>query len=420
MNLDTPSHTNVVELKPTADSERIFALDVVRGIALLGILLVNIKGIVGPVNKTIAGVDLRLTGADLVTDALIYIFAQGKFYPLFSILFGIGIALIQQRAARAGKSGLSTSARRLLWLTLIGALHAVFIRSGDILLTYAVCGAMVLLFFRKTRTSRLFKWGTALFLLPVGLNFLLYFMRIALNNVPGAGAAWDQEMANSASDFMKDLQLQREAYGLGSYSDTIRQSIRDISAYWIYMISGIWTILGFVLVGKWFGESGAITDFHRFRRFYFILRWVALPIGLALTLASFAISPSLFTTWSEQTFLAGALSLLGSGGMALGYFAWLMYILQNDRRVTMMKQLGYAGRMALPNYIMQSVVCILIFYNFGLGYYEQLSRAGQVPFAIILFALQVVISKGWLSSHRYGPLEWLWRVATYGKAAGGR
>jgi uncharacterized protein len=112
---------------------------------------------------------------------------------------------------------------------------------------------------------------------------------------------------------------------------------------------------------------------------------------------------------------AMALTMAGSLLMCLGYVAWLLRGLQSPRWAGTLGLLAPAGRMALTNYLAQSIVCTLVFYGYGLGYFEQLSRAWQVPFVLALFALQVAFSHWWLGRFRFGPAEWLWRTATYGR-----
>ena len=147
-------------------------MDVLRGFALLGILLMNMEAFVGPLTESLTGVNPRFSGADRWVDAAIYVLVQGKFFTLFSLLFGMGFAVMLERANAAGSTGTRLYARRLLALLGIGLAHAILVWSGDILLTYAVLGFVLLLFFRRTPVSRLPKWGVALYLLPLVLGGL--------------------------------------------------------------------------------------------------------------------------------------------------------------------------------------------------------------------------------------------------------
>ena len=154
----------------TAAPARIDAMDVLRGFALLGILLMNIEGMVGPLMASISGVDPLLTGADRWVDTAIYLLVQGKFFPLFSMLFGMGFAIMLARAQAAGRPFVAVYLRRVLALLAIGLAHAFFVWAGDILVTYALMGLVMLTFFRGTPQSRLPKWGIALMLVPTVLT----------------------------------------------------------------------------------------------------------------------------------------------------------------------------------------------------------------------------------------------------------
>jgi uncharacterized protein len=147
--------TNTNTLAPITSADRIQALDAIRGFALLGILLMNIEGLVGPLMASMSGVDPALTGADRWADTAIYLLVQGKFFPLFSMLFGMGFAIMLMRAQAAGRPFVAVYLRRVLALLVFGLLHALLVWPGDILVTYALMGLLLLLFFRGTPQSRL-------------------------------------------------------------------------------------------------------------------------------------------------------------------------------------------------------------------------------------------------------------------------
>ncbi|HEX5756791.1 MAG TPA: hypothetical protein VFY12_10625, partial [Arenimonas sp.] len=160
-------------LAPVSAGERIEAMDVLRGFALLGILLMNIESFVGPFSAALTGLDPGLQGADRWADALIYVLVQGKFWTLFSLLFGMGFAVMMQRAELAGRPFAGLYLRRTLVLLAIGAAHALLLWPGDILTFYALTALLLLLCFRHTPTSRLPKWGVGLYLAPMLLFFVM-------------------------------------------------------------------------------------------------------------------------------------------------------------------------------------------------------------------------------------------------------
>ena len=173
-------------------------------------------------------------------------------------------------------------------------------------------------------------------------------------------------------------------------------------------------VFGMFLLGSWFVRSGAIAQPEQHARLFQRLRWAILPLGLALVLVSFALQPTLDQATIDLRFsTAFSLSMLGSALMCLGYMAWIVRGMQSPAWAPRLAWVAPAGRMALTNYLMQSIVCTLVFYGYGLGYFQQLPRAWQVPFVFALFGMQVVLSRWWLQRFRFGPMEWVWRSLTY-------
>ncbi len=402
-----------IELVPISARERIQALDVLRGFALFGILLVNIEGIVGPFSGSISGTDLNLSGPSLWTDAATYIFAQGKFYTIFSLLFGMGFAVILSRARAAGRTFGGLYMRRLLALAAMGLAHALLLRAGDILLVYAAFG-LLLLPFRNTPQSRLPIYGLLLYVVPVALVLLLGGLCALLMQNPAMAEEMGKSLAQEQEAIQASIVAQRQAYGSGTYADAVRQAVPDMGIMWGYMAFVGWQILGLFLLGAWFIRSGAIARPESYPRLYNMLQWVALPVGTVMMLVSFWLLPTNdLARMDMEVALATALNLVGSLLMSLGYMAWVIRGLESAAWAPKLQMLAPAGRMALTNYLLQSLVCALIFNNYGLGLYEQLSRAWQVPFVILFFALQVALSKWWMNRFHFGPMEWLWRAFTY-------
>ncbi len=394
-------------LQPIAPGDRILALDVLRGFALLGILLMNIEGFVGPLNQALNGVDPAWHGADRVADTLVYILVQGKFYTLFSLLFGMGFAVMMQRAQAAGRRFGALYLRRSLALLAIGLCHAVLVWSGDILVTYALLSLMLPAFGEAPR--RWLPWlALAAYLCAPALVMAMGALGSLMQADPASATHWQQQMAQSAETAQRVIQAQRQAFGAGSYAQATAQRLHDLGAMMQALLVNGPPIFGMFLLGAWFVRSGAIVRPGEFPRLYAWLRYVALPAGLGLMLASHALSP-----WMDPSRLdlrsssAFSLALLANVLMCLGYLAWVL------RAGERLRWLAPAGRMALTNYLAQSLLCTGIFYGYGLGWFEQLPRVWQLPFALALFGLQVLASARWLRHFRFGPMEWLWRAATY-------
>lgn len=403
-----------MDLAPVAAGERIEAMDVLRGFALLGILLMNIEGMAGPLAASFTGVDPALAGADRTVDWLIYVLVQGKFYTLFSLLFGMGFATMALRAERTGRPFGVLYLRRSLALLGFGLVHGLLIWSGDILLVYALL-SFLLLAFRPVATAWLPWLGMGAYLLPAGFMLLVGAVGSLVARMPAeAAAGFNEAMAQAGSQFQALLEGERAAYGSGSYADAVAQRARDVG----FMLGNLpvmaGSIFGMLLIGAWFARSGALAQPARFPRLFAALRWGALPAGLALALGSAALEPTMrMDHFDLRSGVAMAVGMLGSLGLCLGYAAWLVRGLQSTFWQRPLRWLAPAGRMALSNYLLQSLACTWIFYGYGLGYFEQLPRVWQPLFVLALFVVQVVLSRWWLMRFRFGPAEWLWRSLTY-------
>lgn len=400
-------------MNPLPPAERIQVLDVLRGFALLGILLTNMEAMVGPLITSGTGLDPVLTGADRLADALIYVFVQGKFFTLFSLLFGMGFAVMSQRAQDAQRPFAGLYWRRGLTLLAIGLAHALLVWSGDILVTYALL-SMLLLAFREVAGRWLVRLAIASFLAPLGLMMALGLMGSLMQSTPELAAVWKEAMSGQDKMIAEMLEGQRQAFGSGTYWQATLQRAKDLGFSLMNLMVVGPLVFGMFLLGSWFVKSGAIAQPQTRPRLFRALRWVALPAGLALVSISFAIDPTQHP--DELSFTASTafcLGMLGGALMCLGYAGWVVRGMRSPVWTGALAWLAPAGRMALTNYLLQSLVCTLVFYGYGLGYFEQLPRAWQVPFALCLFGAQVLLSRWWLRHFRFGPMEWLWRTATY-------
>ncbi|SFK81066.1 DUF418 domain-containing protein [Lysobacter sp. cf310] len=395
-------------LGPLATSERILTLDALRGIALLGVLLMNVESFTGSLLDVGTGIAPDQPWRDRLADGFVYIFVQGKFWTLFALLFGMGFASMSERARAAGADFLPLYLRRSLGLLAVGLIHALLIWSGDILVCYALT-AFALLILRNAPQGALWPIGGTLNLMLVAM-LLLSSLAIALVG---------QEAADMG-DFAVDQSLRaREiaAYAQGSYAQA--SAFRwhyfvetTLPSYWMFVPMA----LGLFAIGAWFVRSGAIVAPVRYRRFYAALRWGAGPLGLAITLVGLAVDaePVLTgKTLGASDMFATTLQTLAAPLMSLGYLAWIVRALERGARWPL--AFAPAGRMALTLYLMQSVLGTWVFYGYGLGLWGEVSRVSQVLGACVLFGLQLAFARGWFARFRYGPVEWLWRWFTYAR-----
>lgn len=392
-------------LQPVTGSDRIEVLDILRGAALLGILLMNMEALSGPLDLAFTGIDPHWQGADRWADALIYVLVQGKFFTLFSLLFGAGFAIMAQRAEAARRDFAPFYLRRSGGLLLIGLCHALLVWSGDILVLYALM-SLPLLAFREAPPRWLPAMGVMTYLFSAAL---MVTMGLVINMAAQPGPA-GSALSDAAAAGQRAVELQRQAYAWGSWTDALLQRAHDMRVNLGGMLVVGPEVLGMFLIGAGFARSGALAAPERFPTLYRRLRWVALPGGLLLMIFSACwvpyVAPGTFTVASGYAY---ALSSVAGLLMSLGYLAWIV------RARAHLRVLAPVGRMALTQYIVQSLVGTWIFYGYGFGAFESLPRAWQIPFALTLFTLQVVFARCWLRYFRFGPLEWLWRAMTYGR-----
>ncbi|HET6397613.1 MAG TPA: DUF418 domain-containing protein [Pseudoxanthomonas sp.] len=403
-------------LQPVAPAERLSTLDALRGFALCGILLMNMEGFAGPMLVAGSGLDPALAGADRIADGLVYFFVQGKFFTLFSLLFGMGFAVMAQRADAAARPFAGLYWRRGLVLLGIGVAHALLVWSGDILAAYALLSFLLLAF--QPVPARWLAWlGAATYLCAPALMLGLGLVAWVLTLAPEAAAAWDQGLADAGGKVAAVVEDGRRIYASGSYGEAVVQRAREFGT----TLSNVTVlgplVFGMFLLGAAFARSGAIAEPARHGRLFAALRWGALPLGMLAMGASIALAPHMPLDRFDLRLGAGqALAMAGSGLMCLGYLAWMVRAFATRAGARAAAWLAPAGRMALTNYLMQSVVCTLVFYGYGLGWFGQMPRAWQVAFALALFAVQVFASRWWLARFRFGPAEWLWRSLTYLRA----
>ena len=399
-------------LTPLQPGERIEVMDVLRGIALLGILLMNIEGFVGPLSLSSTGLNPDLVGANRAVDWLIYVFVQGKFVTLFSLLFGMGFAVMLERAKLRGDLGGKVYTRRLFALLGFGIAHALLLWAGDILIAYALVGFVLLLLFRNASVTQLPIWAISSALAFVGVLLALGLVMQLFVTTPDGKAM----MAEIAAESIATVEAERQAYGSGTYLQATGQRAKDAWANLFSLpVSGLMILVMFLL-GAWFVRAGVMRDTvsHAplFRKMLFVGAFVGFPMMLISAIAMPTVEITEMTlltmSWQSVALIAGIL-------MSLGYASAIVLAMHQDVWRRRLAWLAPAGRMALTNYLMQSLVCTLIFYGYGLGLFEKLPRAWQPLFVVALFTGQVMSSRWWLSRFRYGPMEWLWRWMTYGQ-----
>lgn len=380
---------------------RIDVLDALRGFALLGILLANILVFSGWMFVAEEGkITLAGEGATLWQHRFHRLLVDGKFYTIFSLLFGAGFALQLHSLAKRGADGLRIYRRRVLILLGIGLAHSLLIWDGDILTLYALLGLLLPLFHRLPDRLLLAWAGALIFIVPpVGMalfRLLGWPADLGLMSISDSVA-----LALGATDPKDGVGWLRREDFQGWFSWV---SSGPIFSWGIRIESWrIPKVLGIMLLGIWLGRrlvSGRLLDDRK-------LLWRVLIVGAAI-----GVPANLAYALLDGMSQAAWPSLIGTVPMGLAYAA--AFALAWPRASRLLGLFAAPGRMALTNYLAQSVICIFVFYGIGLGQVGYWPPAGFYAFAVGLFAVQLLLSHLWLARHRQGPLEALWRRWTHG------
>jgi uncharacterized protein len=398
-----------LRMAPVAAGQRIDTLDVLRGFALLGILLVNFEFFSRPIQAIVLGLDPSLEGIDRAVAIGTQVLAQGKFYSLFSLLFGMGFAVMLTRASERGAGIFGVYFRRIAILLGIGLAHALFIWSGDILVTYALFGFVMLLFFRRTPVGRLPKWGISLMLIPV---LLMWLLALAVQGDPSGEAV--EAFAGQEEVMLAKLAEAEQALRAGSYAEVSAVRLDDLAFMLSSLIFFGVGILGYFLLGAWFLRSGVIAESHAHQGFFRVLAPIGLVVGLALSaFGAWLVEGENFMIPTFRMAQANTVMTAGNLLLMLGYLSTIVLLLGHRAWGPRLRWLAPAGRMALTHYLTQSLFWTWMFYGYGLGLYGEVPRWAMPLLAVAFFAVQVQISHWWLARYRFGPAEWLWRSLTY-------
>lgn len=417
-------------IRPVAPAERIGAVDVLRGFALLGILLMNIVAMgmhFGAYdNPTVAG---GSTGANLWVWFVLHVLAEGKMRCLFSLVFGASVILLLRKMA-GRDDGADIYYRRTLWLLLFGIVHAFLLWGGDILYPYALC-ALALYPFRNLRAKRLLLAGGVLVL----LNALAYVGQgFAQRELIEKGRAAEQAL--SAGKALTDEQEQeRTAYRqwqrfVQPTPEQLRQDIEGwrgspasvigARAQMVTFFHGLpyyhplfWDIWSMMLIGMGLMKLGVLSAERSFRLYgIFVLAGygIGIPVnsytGWVLVSSNF---DPIIKSFTASAYDVGRLSI------ALGHLGLIMLVVKAGRLRWLTAPLSAVGQTAFSNYILHSVITAFVFTGYGLALYGSLQRYQLYYVVAAIWIVNLVASPLWLRYYRFGPLEWCWRSLTYWK-----
>ena len=400
-------HTSPPEAAPVRLGERIASIDVLRGVALLGILLLNVRTFALPSaaysSPVVAGGE---TPADIFAFTTVQLLADQKFMAIFSLLFGAGLVIFTSRAETRTGQSVGLHYRRMGWLLLIGLCHAWLLWWGDIRVGYAVCGMAVY------PLRHLRPWAQA----TIGAALLIVGAMIWLgmgSAVAMGGPEVVAEVKALSAPTAEGLAEEQAAWAGGWLDQApMRIGLATTLETFILLAWVVWRAGGLMLIGmacfKW-----GVFDTKRRPLFHVLMAAVGFAFGIPLVWHGLSVQESCGWSGIDVAFANTLWNYWGSIGVAAGWIGVVMLLCRINLAAVIRSSLAAVGRMALSNYLAQSVLCGVIFYGWGLGYYGHFGYAEQLVIVMGIWAAQLIWSPLWLSVFRFGPMEWLWRSLTY-------
>ncbi|MDN4606847.1 DUF418 domain-containing protein [Sporosarcina highlanderae] len=385
-----------MKVSPTIGN-RIDSLDMLRGFALLGILIANMLSFHSPYFY-IDALTYFGTPGDEESYKLINIFIETSFYPIFAMMFGYGLNMQYEKANANGVNFAPIMARRLAILMGFGLIHALFIWSGDVLFTYAIMGFIMIAAVRIPKKWLL--WIASLVYLIPSLLFIGLIYVITM---------FDPNQLMEGFSDIQQIERAITAYGHGTYGEAF---VFRISEWILFGLTGsfmgVFMILPLIMIGSAFSKMKLFERASEWKGRIAIVAILSLALGIFIKAWPYIDNThTYYNTLIQQ--------LIGGPILAIGYACVIILLCQLPIFITIFRPVSKAGRMSLTTYLMQSVIATLIFYSYGFGLYGKVDLATGTLIAVGIFAIQVIFAELWLMKFRMGPFEWIWRKGIYGR-----
>ncbi|WP_239739708.1 DUF418 domain-containing protein [Mammaliicoccus sp. P-M59] len=370
--------------------QRIFSIDALRGFSLLGILLMNILTFAYPYQ--IINPFEFFQHQDGAWFKISSLFIIASFYPIFAFLFGYGLSIMYQNSLDKGLNYYPMITRRLLFLLLLGIIHGVFIFYGDILSTYALLGLIAIIFVRLKPQYTLVALS-----IGIGIFVLLYLLPMILlkdvTQIESFVGLQELERVNnilSSADYVSIIGFNLKYFGMN-----IANAI----------LVGPFTILPIMLFGIYAHQINWFNKIKQHKILYMVIGVVVLILGLAIKMIQIVLEGSVTSQLMSQ--------MIGGPIVALSYIMFFVILCEDQTARKILTPLQSIGKLSLTTYIMQSVICIFIFYGVGFNFYGKLPVLTIYIIGIVIYCVQLIVSYLYLMKFKQGPLEKLWRKVTY-------
>lgn len=372
-------------------NERIDSIDTLRGVALLGVLLVNlVTEFRVSVFQQFLPSDTPSWNLNGLIETFVSFALNFKAFSLFSILFGVGLAMQLERLSHSNHPYYFLT-RRLIVLLGFGILHLVFIWNGDILTEYAIAGLLALPLLGFPRWTQL------------TTSILLFALYAVLPMLPPL-VPWP-----STEILIDHVAQANQVYSIGTHLEILKFNIRELALILPLHISVFPRTLALILLGAYIWRSGVLQQALIYRRQLASLAVICIVAGIALTYES---RLDVFGSWGVAGLLLQALTPVV---FAFGYGSLVIWLSQLNGAQGVLAPFAAVGRMAFTNYILQSVIFGFVFFGYGLGLFGSMAAWPAFLLGVVVYLLQAILSAAWLRRFRFGPIEWLWRVLMYGR-----
>ncbi|MBR5716563.1 MAG: DUF418 domain-containing protein [Bacteroidales bacterium] len=394
---------------PISAKQRYIILDALRGFALLGIAIANFPefSLWSFLSEADAAA-MPTASVDRVVHWAEYLLVDGKFYTLFSLLFGIGFSIIIGNAAKRGANGFRIFYRRMTLLLIIGLLHLFFLWSGDILALYALMG-MLLPLFRNCSNKTLLRWAAVLLVLPIGVDAVVELWRLQ-------PASWFYDKmwyycgVYGITEERYAYWLQEQTTYAGMFQFLVQGAYERMTEF----IDGnrYFKVLGLFVLGFYIGRNRLYARLEEIRPLLRKVLRVGLVVGLPLSFV-YAHSCMMHHPWGLT--IHTMLYTFSVFPLAFGYVAAIVLAYLRFGETSLTRFFAAPGRMALSCYIGQTLFGILLFYGVGFGLGAHIGLVWVLFITLAVYLIEVILAHLWLRFFQFGPLEWIWRMLTYGK-----
>ena len=398
--------------------ERIISIDILRGFAVLGILIMNIVSFSMPMMAYFNPYIHASSVYDHILYCVGHVLADQKFMAIFSMLFGASTILFIESIKKKGKSPLLLFYSRNFWLIVIGVLHSTYIWYGDVLLIYATC-SFILYFFKNLQSRTQFILGFVIYFIPSFSNYLMETYLV--NHLSIADEKVMMEMYHpTPANINEEIQAMRGTYAqqleyrskMFEPNDEHKEGILGGAIIGIsFLIDLFARSFGMMLIGMACHHWGVFSNSRSFN-FYKNMIKHGFSIGVPIAIIGLFLSYHHVWDWRYMQYLGRLPNQIATPFIAFAYVGLIILLIRKDLLSPMLQRLSFVGKTALTSYLLQSVVATIIFYGFGLGLFGEVDRIGQLIVVFFIWWSLLVGCQWWMQKYKYGPVEWVWRCLT--------